>query len=381
MGAEEVTEVHRAGWLLALAAVSWSATVAPAADPGAAAGEMVEVVRWRLENVSGGAGEGSENGGETWRVLGRVLRPAVAAAPGFTASRWGAAGTVVASSANAVHVKVGDAPDGRGMIITVRPRGSPWAPHVILTDIPGGRRIFGGHSSPFVGNPVLVETAGQLRSTAGWIPTVGARLVVVVRRPARYPVEVEFENRFGGLVRARYADGSEELLAVVLRPVAGVGRFEGTQYVGIGRVRANHPGVIDISTSPLGQVGGFQIIPRDHAHSPELVGAVLGTQWMVVGPLNPLDPSPQGTAPLFSAFLAPRYEPDDLADEEQWQRRLAERFLAMCRVDGGPWQLFPPLVGRQDAALLRVSHIKILMPLWSAGSHRMANPEPRAVRL
>jgi hypothetical protein len=339
-----------------------------ATHPGGerAAGEdAVEVYRWRWENAPGGPVEASEDGGRTWKPVGRVVRPAVATAVGFTASRWGRAGTVVASGANAVHVKVGEAPDGRGVIFTLWPQGASWAPHVVLTDVPGGRAIFGGRYSAFVGNEVLVEEPGGVRSAAGWTPTVGARVVVVVRRPVRYPAEVEFENRFGGLVRARYPDGSEELLAVVLRPVAGVGRFEGTQYVGIGRVRANHPGVIDVSTSPVGQVGGFQIIPRDHAHSPELVGAVLGTQWMVVGPLNPLDPSPQGTAPLFRAFIAPRYEADDLLDEAEWQRRVAERFLVMCRVDAGPWQLFPPLVGRQDAALLRVTHIKILFPVWS----------------
>lgn len=325
----------------------------------------VEVYRWRLENAPGGAVEASEDGGRTWRLLGHVVRPAVADTVGFTASRWGTPGTVVASGANAVHVKVADTADGRGRIFSLWPRGSPWAPHGILTDIPGGRAIFGGRYSAFVGNAVLVDGPAGLEPVSGWTPQVGARLVVVVRRPTRYPLEVEFENRFGGLVRARYLEGTEELLAVVLRPVAGVGRFGGTQYVGIGRVRANHPGVIDISTSPVGQVGGFQIIPRDHAHSPELVGAVLGTQWMVVGPLNPLDPSPQGTAPLFRAFIAPRYEADDLADEEEWQRRMSERFLVVCRVDAGPWQLFPPLVGRRDDALLRVTHIKILMPLWS----------------
>lgn len=357
----------RAAGLVLVGAVAWalSAGVVHGSTPRAGEGDGVEVYRWRVENAAGGAVEASEDGGRTWTLLGRVVRPAVADTVGFTASRWGTPGTVVASGANAVHVKVGDTAEGRGRIFTLWPRGSPWAPHVILTDIPGGRAIFGGRYSAFVGNEVLVEGPAGPEPVAGWTPTVGARLVVVVRRPARYPSEVEFENRFGGLVRARYADGTEELLAVVLRPVAGVGRFGGTQYVGIGRVRANHPGVIDISTSPVGQVGGFQIIPRDHAHSPELVGAVLGTQWMVVGPLNPLDPSPQGTAPLFRAFIAPRYEADDLDDEEQWQRRVAERFLVMCRVDAGPWQLFPPLVGRRDDALLRVTHIKILMPLWS----------------
>jgi hypothetical protein len=352
------------GWILVIAlAAAVARARPPAAAQPLAPTAWVEVYRLRLGNAAGGAVEASEDGGQSWRLLGRVLRPAVASAVGFNASRWGTPGTVVASGANAVHLKVGDTPQGRGRIVTLWPAGSGWAPHVILTDIPGGRALFGGRYSAFVGNPVLVERAGAVVSADGWTPAVGDRVTVVVQRPEPYPREIEFENRFGGLVRGRYADGSEALLGVVLRPVAGVGRFEGTQYVGIGRVRANHPGVIDVSTSPVGQVGGFQIIPRDHAHSPELVGAILGTQWMVVGPLNPLDPSPQGTAPLFSAFIAPRYEPEDLSDEE-WQRRVSERFLVMVRLDGGPWGLFPPLVGKDNAALLRATHIKILMPLW-----------------
>ncbi len=354
----------RAGWyglVVAVLVASWGAV--PVGAGGEEGDGAVEVYRWRLENAPGGAVEASEDGGQTWRRVGTVVRPVLATAVGFTASRWGQAGTVVASGANAVHVKVGDAPDGRGVIFSVWPQGTAWAPHGVVTDIPGGKGIFGGRYSAFVGNPVWVEGPEGLRPAAGWTPAPGARLVVVVHRPARTPAEVEFENRFGGLVRARYLDGAEQLLAVVLRPVAGVGRFGGTQYVGVGRIRANHPGVIDVSTSPVGEVGGFQIIPRDHAHSPELVGAILGTQWMVVGPLNPLDPSPQGTAPLFRAFLAPRYDPDDL-HEEDWQRRVSERFLVLCRVDGGPWGLFPPLVGRRDDALLRVTHIKILLPLW-----------------
>lgn len=351
-------------WILVLVVAAaavreWPPAAAQPLTPSA----WAEVYRLRFENAPGGAVEASEDAGGSWRSMGRVVRPAVASAVGFNASRWGIPGTVVASGANAVHLKVGDTPDGRGRIVTLWPAGSGWAPHVVLTDIPGGRAIFGGRYSAFVGNPVFVERAGGVVSAQGWTPAVGDRVVIVVQRPEPYPREIEFENRFGGLVRARYADGSERLLGVVLRPVAGVGRFEGTQYVGIGRVRANHPGVIDVSTSPVGQLGGFQIIPRDHAHSPELVGAILGTQWMVVGPLNPLDPSPQGTAPLFSSFIAPRYEPEDLSDEE-WQRRVSERFLVLVRLDGGPWGLFPPLVGRDNAALLHATHIKILMPLW-----------------
>lgn len=345
--------------LLALVAL----VAAPAGAQSPPPPEMVEVYRLRIDNRAQGTVEVSADRGATWRATGRVASPADGVAVGFTASRWGTPGTVVASGANAVHIKVGDSPEGRGLIISVMPRGTPSARHVIVTDIPGGAGIFGGRLAAFVGNPVALERPDGVVPLAGQTPRVGDRLLIIVQRPARYPVEIEFENRFGGLVHARYADHSERVIAVVLRPVAGVGRFGGTEYVGVGRVRANHPGVIEISTSPIGQVGGFQIIPRDHAHSPELIGAILGTQWMVVGPVNPFDPSPQGTQPLFSSFIMPRYDPDDLTDEE-WMRRMAERFLVMARIRGGPWQPMPPVVGRHDTALLEMTHFKILLALW-----------------
>ncbi|MDR5683326.1 MAG: hypothetical protein QN163_04785 [Armatimonadota bacterium] len=326
--------------------------------------EMVEVYRVRLDHQAGGAIEASVDRGATWRAIGHVARPAEDVAVGFNAARWGTPGTVVASGANAVHIKVGDSPEGRGLIVSLMPRGAPGGRHVVGTDIPGGTAIFGGRFAPFVGNPVVVERPDGVVPLAEQAPRIGDRMVITVQRPARYPLEIEFENRFGGLVRARYADRSERVVAVVLRPVAGVGRFGGTEYVGVGRVRANHPGVIDISTSPIGQVGGFQIIPRDHAHSAELIGAILGTQWMVVGPVNPLDPSPQGTQPLFSSFIMPRYESADLTDEE-WMRRMAERFLVMVRLREGPWQLMPPLVGKDNGALLEMTHFKILLGLWA----------------
>jgi hypothetical protein len=348
---------------------------APVGAQSPPAPEMVEVYRLRIGNQAGGTVEASTDGGATWRGIGRVTRAAEGVAVGFHASRWGTPGTVVATGANAVHIKVGDSPEGRGLIVSVMPRGAPAGRHVIGTDMAGGAGIFGGRFAAFVGNTVVLERAEGTVLLAGQTPRIGDRLLITVQRPARYPLEIEFENRFGGLVRARYLGGSEQVIAVVLRPVAGVGRFEGTQFVGVGRVRANHPGVIDISTSPIGQVGGFQIIPRDHAHSAELIGAILGTQWMVVGPVNPLDPSPQGTQPLFSSFIMPRYDPDDLTDEE-WVQRVTERFLVMVRIRDGPWQIMPPLVGKDNSALLEMTHFKIMLAMWRGGDGPSPAPAP-----
>jgi len=336
---------------------------APSAQTaGAPTGDTIEVYRLRIVNRAGGTIDASDDHGATWRTLGRVTRPAEGTTIGFNASRWGQPGTVVAAGANAMHVKVDDR-GGRGVIFSVLPEGAPAGVNVLATDLRGGAGIFGGRYGAFVGSAVEIERDGGRASIAGMTPRRDDVLHIFVRRPAVYPTEIEFENRFGGLVRWRFLDGLEQPIAVVLRPVAGVGRFEGTQYVGIGRIRANHPGVIDISTSPINAIGGFQIIPRDHAHSPELSNAILLTQWMVVGPLNPLDPSPQGTAPLFSSFLLPRYDPADL-DDAEWMARLAERFLVIACVRGGAWGPMPMASGRNDRALLDLTHFKILLPVW-----------------
>jgi len=55
---------------------------------------------------------------------------------------------------------------------------------------------------------------------------------------------------------ALHAGGGREFLGLVLKPVFGVGRLEGTKWAG--RIRANHPGVICVSTSREGKVGDFK---------------------------------------------------------------------------------------------------------------------------
>jgi len=89
----------------------------------------------------------------------------------------------------------------------------------------------------------------------------------------KYPSEIEFENRFGGFVTLKYPNGESKVVAQVLKPVEGVGRFGGSLYGNTGRIRANHTGVICIITSPHGQVGGFQILPDNHGMSPEMFNA------------------------------------------------------------------------------------------------------------
>ena len=322
-------------------------------------GAPVEVFRLRIINTAGGTIEASRDAGASWISVGRVVAPVTRVNPkGFTASKWAAASAVCATAVNAIHIKVANNPEtGRGMIFSLVPAGIVTGAALgrslssVVTDIPGGEGIFGGGLSPTINSPVALERDGlSAPLVADYAPAEGDALVIIARAPVRPVAELIFENKFGGIITLRYADGEEKPIGTVLRPVIGIGRFPGTVDAAAGRVRANHAGVIDISTSPLGMVGGFQIIPRGHAGSPEMSYVVSTTQWMVVGPISALDPSWEGIAPLFAGFLAPDYRPDDITGRhDDWMQRLLSRCLVQARVKSGPWQNMPRIVVDPDA--------------------------------
>lgn len=343
-----------------------------------------EILRLRIVNDYGGEIAASKDGGVSWRALGRVLRYTTQVNPeGYTASKWVPAGCVAATAVNAVHVNVGyNAAEDRGIVFSLLPREFLAPPRgyrsflspdsSIYTDIPAGEGIFGGGYAPFVGSPLYLEgPGGALASMAdGYVPRQGETMVIVVLRPDPYPVSIEFENREGGGIRLRYADGRQELLGYVIRPVGGVGRFEGSRYTGVGRIRANHAGVVDISTSPVGFLGAFQIIPVGHALSPEMGLAWERGQWMIVGPRNESAALWDGLMPVFYQHLRPDYLPGDLYGED-WEARLLARFLV--EVDRGEgWGPMPvarlapeanvPLPEWADSALAQVVRVRILFP-------------------
>ena len=370
--------------------------VAENAEPGP------EIFRIRVHNTAGGAIEVSHDGGAQWLAVGQVTTPATAVNPaGYTASQWAQDSAMAASAVNALHVKVANHPEtGRGIVFSLVPAGivvgaaQGRGSTSIGTDIPGGDGIFGGGLTPPVNAPVAIESDGLQPLPADYVPSDGDRLVIRVLEPPRRIAWLEFDNSFGGLITAHYPGGEEKIIGAVLRPVVGVGRFEGTRDAAPGRIRANHPGVIDISTSPYAQIGGFQIVPSGHADSPEVTYIRTNTQWMVVGPVSATAPSWEGVAPLFSGYLSPSYRADDLRHED-WMRRLLSRAQVQVRFAGGEWELMPrividptapadidtqdrgrsglwrvqgsldaytPLVGDAHTALAGVSHIRILLP-------------------
>ncbi|MBI4865265.1 MAG: hypothetical protein HY815_34130 [Candidatus Riflebacteria bacterium] len=323
---------------------------------GACAAET-ELHRIRLHNRMGGSVTVSRDGGGTWAVVGHVLRPDRGYVheikdKEFTAADWAPDSAVAATAVNAIHLKVGM---GRhATVMTVQPRefidkavAEKVASYLaedasIYTDIPAGTGIFGAEAAPFVGDPVELVVGDRVTSLpAGYRPAVGDVLQIRVVRPAGTPSRIVFENRFGGSVMAIYPDGQLRV-AQVYRPVTGVGRFGGSQFAAVGDVRANHPGVICVSTSPVGQIGGFQIVPSTHASHRDLDYVRAKAVWLVVGPIGALQRDLEGSSPLFRGHLRPR----------------ASR--VQVRVNGGPWQELGAAVGLQESALMAVTHVQIV---------------------
>ena len=349
--------------------------------------EFVEMFRIQIQNIASGEVSVSTDEGNSWQRSGTVIRPVNGVSnAGYTASKWVANGTVAAVAVNAIHIKTDyNFADDKGVIFSIIPRELNKVPvyynsytspdSSIYTDIAAGEGIFGGGFSPYVGNKVFLEKAGKLVEIGtGYVPTIGDTIIIQVLRPKRYPKEVVFENRFGGMVTLMYPGGQEKIIGVVLKPVLGVGRFQGSQYAGVGRIRANHSAVICVSTSPVGETGGFQIIPSAHGMSSEMVLARTMTQWMVVGPPNVTDPSPEGVAPLFQYFINPSYRIDDL-DKEDWGDKLLSRFLVDVKIQGDDsWRPMPiytldpdlrkPLPNWANRALEKVTSIRILFPVY-----------------
>ena len=293
--------------------------------------------------------------------LGKVTGlPTATRWPGYTASKWAAPGTVAASAVNAVHLTLSVEKDaGRTMSIlplhTVAPAAGEKA--FITLDVPAGTGFFGGWAPP-VGTRVLVRKADGLLVPleVSGLPSPGDELIFDVEEEER-PYIIDVENRPGGRVLGWYPAGPK-VLARVIRPVRGVGRFGGTEFQGRGRIRANHSGVIDVSTAGRGVTGGFQILPFLHSKSKEMGGAWQLTQWLIIA--SETDRPLPGTAPLFLGNLVPGSQLSDVL-WDIWST-YGRKPLVLCRLDGGPWEKLPEKSGKQDFALEQVTHLRIYCP-------------------
>ena len=304
-------------------------------------------------------------------LLGKVsVLPTTSRWPGYTASKWAPPGSVAASAVNAVHLTLSvEKEKGRTLSILPRHTVAPAAGEssFIALDSPAGTGFFGGWAPP-VATPVLVQRKDGtiVRLERHGLPHEGDTLVIDVTESDR-PYLIDIENRPGGRVLGWY-DSGPKLLARVIRPLKGVGRFGGTEFQNIGRIRANHSGVIDISTTPRGVVGGFQILPFLHSKSKEMTSAWQLTQWLIIA--SPTDRPLPGTAPLFSSNLVPGPQMTD-ALWDMWST-YGRKPLVLCRRGGGAWEKLPEAAGRNDYALGDVTHLRIYSPFTEEPQKELA---------
>lgn len=333
------------------------ALMAQVVTAGETASSTPETLRLRITNSVGGLIEASADKGTTWHTLGRVVAPADRVNPAsFTAAAWAQDSAVAATATNAIHIKVVNNPaTARPMTLSIVPGGKTIGAagrllsSAIFTDLTGGEAIFGGGLGPLVNSPVRVVRNGQETPLPpDYQPGEADVLIIIRQAPPALPAYLVFENRAGGQITLQFPD-HDVSCGVVDRPVEGIGRFEGAVYAAAGRVRANHPGVIDVSTSPIGMVGGFQIIPRHHAISPELSYVKTGHQWMIIGPADQNEPDFAGHFPFFSSLILPSYRYDDIfGDHTDWMQRVLSRTIAQVRYSDGTWEPMPR-IGFVDA--------------------------------
>ncbi|MGC8890313.1 MAG: hypothetical protein ACP5PC_06410 [bacterium] len=333
------------------------------------AGSNIEVFRIRILNDYMGPIDISIDGWTSWYPVGKVLKPALSYnIDAFRASGYIENGVVAATASNAIHIKVGDSGvnpfspvEKSGRTISILPKGTNLTEvdSRIVTNIIGGTLIFNEYS-PFVGNKVYLEKGNTLVDLPdNFIPSLGDRIVILVQKPEVMPTELFFENHIDGNVYACYENGWKEVIAKVSRPVKGIGRFGGTIFSLPSRVRANHPGVIDISTCPVYRgspsqatpedSGGFQIIPIRHSYTSEMKGAWTATQWMIISPVDN-DSYLEAMPPLFRGYIRPGYRVEARFKDNLWRslpegKGINNTFLSDLvefRIIIPPLYVFPP---------------------------------------
>jgi len=333
-----------------------------------------ELFRIRIENRQGGLIQASADAGATYSLIGRVKRYAVAYYTGFPASAYVPDGSVAATAVHGIRLKIGTLKEGKRVVplsISLVPADFDAVPvryggHIpygsgIYTDIKSGTGLF-RELAPFVRSKVMLEHDGKLLSIPdNWKPSEGDVIVIICTLPEPYIREIIFENTAGGKVIAIYEDGSSRHIAKVIRPVAGVGRFDGTSRTGVGAINTNHGGVLTISTAPVSDSnmlegvgkerrGGFEIQPSAHAATQYVM-----PQAMVISPVDGEEPL-EGRPPLFSGFIG-------LA----WDKNQPNKsFRVEIDCGSGKWMPMPKLLGKQDTALkkLGMTRFRILFPCY-----------------
>jgi len=231
----------------------------------------------KVQNKEEGEITVSKDKGNSWNNIGNVVIPVNELTepnqPGFTASDYGSDSSIVATAVNAIHIRVSK--EGRfSRIFSLLPVEckaldrdyKSYHGSAIITDIEGECSIFGKDYAPYIGNRVyIVKNDTMELLSPDYVPHVGDELIIKVIPPSiEKPVKyIWIDNKINGYVMIVYEDLSVSFAARVLKPVAGVGGFAGSSLVGSNHIRANHPGVLEISTSKRFRDLGPDLIPRE----------------------------------------------------------------------------------------------------------------------
>ncbi|MDR1650608.1 MAG: hypothetical protein LBR87_02355 [Synergistaceae bacterium] len=283
--------------------------------------------------------------------MGRVLAvPQKSRHPGFTASKYGLGGQIIATASNAHHIQV-SVEDGTGRTMSLLPSqtfaNATGFGTSFVVEGTGGSGLWGEYA-PFVGSPVYIVNRVGIPVLFNNIQLFqfASALEIRVYRPEHDIEYFEIENVPGG--RAWYHDaGGDHQFAVVESGAGGTGRFEGTLYQGRGMVRANHPGVICVSTCPKREIGGFQIVPLSHTYSSELQKTRRMSQYIVLRGIGFEDIT--GESPFFKGWVRPGDVDSD--SRTGW---------VSCRIKGR-WQELPNVSGLTEHTLENVEAIRIYL--------------------
>lgn len=269
--------------------------------------------------------------------------------PGFTASKYGIGGQVIATAANAHHLQI-SVEDGSGRTLSLIPSqtfvAAPGFGTSFIVEGIGGSGLWGEYA-PYVGSPIYI-----INSVGAAVPFNNIGLLkfttaveIRVYRPEDEIDYLEIENWSGG--RAWYHDAQgDHQFAVVESGVTGTGRFEGSLYQEAGMVRANHPGVICVSTTHKTDIGGFQIVPINHTYSKEMQKSRRMAQYIILRGVEFDDLT--GKPPFFRGLLRP-------GDSDALDSRGGHVIAKI----GGEWQPLPVVSGLTEDTLSDVEAIRI----------------------
>ncbi len=358
---------------------------------------QVETHRIRIVNSIDGAIQVSSDTGKTWHLVGRVTAPATESLMGYSASGYAQPGTVAAVAVHGLRIRVGDLDAPDPLLINILPREFAQTPNLfgghvsglsgIYTNIPVGTGIF-RDLSPFVGNPVSLENkvgGDSMPLPLNYIPHEGDVLLIRALAPANPLKEVFFDNVAGGEVRATFADRTTKLLTHVVKPVVGVGRYDGCSYTGVGALNTNHDGVLTVSTAPVTtsplfegigpeRRGGFQIQPAYHNAQGDGAGA---PSVLVIGSRKkPPAPEMEGTPPLFYGYFDLAWSRDQPG--HSWRAEVQRRH--------GPWQAMPTVIGDHTLGLADVTALRLVRDepgdaAWRKGEIAVAERDYAATAL